>query len=271
MIGAWADLATTDFADLDPDRAVAILPVAATEQHGPHLPLGTDAMINQGVLDQALGLLDPSLWVAVLPAQHVGESLEHIGFPGTLSLSAETALAVWNAIGAGVSRAGVRKLILFNSHGGQTGLVDTVAVRLRQAHGLLTVRASTFALGLPGGVVPPDEAEHGLHGGLVETAVMLALHPGLVRMDQAGDFASAGIALARDHQVLRAEGPVGLGWAAEDLHPAGPTGNAAAATAALGTRILDHWADRLAVLIGEVATLPPSTLPLPTLPPPPSS
>ncbi|MCA8931682.1 MAG: creatininase family protein [Rhodospirillaceae bacterium] len=260
VIGAWLDLATTDFAAADPARAVAILPVAATEQHGPHLPLGTDAAINRGVLAAALARLDPARWVAVLPAQEVGESLEHAGFPGTLSLSAETVLALWGEIGAAVARAGIRKLILFNSHGGQTGLVDTAAVRLRQRCGLVTVRASTFGLGLPDGLVDPAEAEHGLHGGLVETSVMLALAPHLVRRDAAADFRSTAVELAEACDTLRAEGAIGLGWAAQDLNLAGVTGDAAAATAELGQRILAHWAGRLAALIEDVIALPLSVL-----------
>ncbi|MCB9959669.1 MAG: creatininase family protein [Rhodospirillaceae bacterium] len=245
-----------DFAAVDPARAVAILPVAATEQHGPHLPLGTDAAINRGVLAASLALLGPDRWVAVLPAQEVGESLEHAGYPGTLSLSAETVLALWGEIGAAVARAGVRKLIFFNSHGGQTGLVDTAAVRLRQRCGLVTVRASTFGLGLPDGLVGAAEAEHGLHGGLVETSLMLALVPDLVRRDAAADFRSTAVDLAEACETLRAEGTIGLGWAAQDLNLAGVTGDAAAATAELGEAILGHWAGRLAALIEDVIALP---------------
>ena len=248
MIGDWADLTTTDLAAVDPARAVAIL------------PLGTDAMINRGVLDRALPRVAAGHWVRVLPMQAVGDSLEHAAFPGTLTLSAETVMAAWTEMGAGVARAGVRKLILFNSHGGQTGLVDTVAVRLRQHHGLLTVRASTFALGLPDGLVDPVEAAHGLHGGAVETAVMMALHPHLVRYHAVAAFPSAAMPIADTYRVLRAEGPVGLGWAAQDLHPQGPTGDATMATTAMGDAILAHWADRLAALIEDVARLPLDTL-----------
>ena len=260
VIGDWADLTTVDLAAVDPETAVAILPVAAIEQHGPHLPLGTDARINRGVLDRALSLLDAGAWVRVLPLQQIGESLEHASFPGTLTLSAETALALWADVAEGVARAGLRKLIVFNSHGGQTGLVDVLAVRLRQRHRLLTVRASTFGFGLPDGLVDPDEAAHGLHGGTIETSVMLTLHPDLVRLNRAKDFLSSGLMIDGACSILRAEGPIGLGWAAQDLNPAGTTGNAVAASAVTGEQILSHWARRLAALIEDVRALPLDTL-----------
>ena len=259
-IGYWEDLTTTDLASVDAERAVAILPVAAVEQHGPHLPLGTDAMINREVVARALALVPPDGWVRALPTQAVGESLEHTAFAGTLTLPAETVIGLWTAIGEAVARAGVRKLILCNSHGGQTGLVDAVAVRLRQQADMAVVRASTFGLGLPTGIVGEAEATYGLHGGQVETAVMLALRPDLVRRDRIASFRSAAETIDGRHRVLRAEGAVGLGWAAQDLNPAGVTGDAAAATAEAGQAILDHWGRALADLIVDLTRFPLASL-----------
>src|SRR6185369_1773260 len=127
----WQEMTTRDFADPEVGRWIAVLPVAAIEQHGPHLPLAVDAIINDGVLARALDVLPASAPVTVLPAQVVGKSNEHGAFPGTLSLSAETTIRLWTEIGESVARAGVRKLVIFNSHGGQPAIVDIVAVDLR--------------------------------------------------------------------------------------------------------------------------------------------
>jgi len=117
------------------ERIVAILPVAAIEQHGPHLPLGVDAIINEGIVRAAMPLMPDS--VLVLPTMEIGKSNEHQAFPGTLTLSAETLIRLWTEIGDSVARAGVRKLLIFNSHGGQTGLPEVVATDLRARLGMI--------------------------------------------------------------------------------------------------------------------------------------
>jgi creatinine amidohydrolase len=131
----WDELAWTDFARL-PRDAVAILPVAAIEQHGPHLPLRVDAALAEAILARALEIAPAGMPLLALPLQAVGHSPEHARFPGTLALRAETALALWEDIGASVARAGLRKLVVFNSHGGQPQLVDVLCTRLRAAHGM---------------------------------------------------------------------------------------------------------------------------------------
>lgn len=254
--GYWQELATTDFARVDAARTVALLPVAAIEQHGPHLPLATDALINQGVVAAALQRLPASASVLVLPALNVGDSLEHSAFPGTLSADLDTLLGLWLAVGRDVARAGVRKLVIFNSHGGQRAHVDLAALRLRVAHGLLVVRAHSFAFGVPPGLFEADELAHGLHGGAVETSLLLHLRPDLVRREALADFPSRGAALAARGGLLGAEKPVGIGWMTQDLNPQGACGNAVAADAGKGRALLDHWAARLVQLLAEVEALP---------------
>ncbi len=173
----WEDMVTTDFAALDPARAVALLPVAAIEQHGPHLPLGTDAILCDAILDRTQNIVADPASLLRLPTQRVGLSPEHAGFPGTLVLRAESLLTAWTEIGLSVAAAGVRKLVLFNTHGGQGGLVDIVAQQLRCRAGMLVVRCSSYRFALPEGWVPPDELRFGLHGGLIETSMMLAAAP----------------------------------------------------------------------------------------------
>lgn len=254
--GYWQDLCTTDFAGVDADRTIALLPVAAVEQHGPHLPLSTDAVINEGVVRLMMQRLPAESSVLVLPALPVGDSLEHTAFKGTLSVELQALLGLWLSVGQSVARAGVRKLVIFNSHGGQRAHVDQVALRLRVDCGMLVVRAHSFALGMPEGLFDVDELAHGLHGGAVETSVMLHLRPDLVRREALADFPSTGRALAARGGVLGLEKPAGLGWMMQDVNPDGACGNAAAATAAKGERLLSHWADRLVLLLGEVARHP---------------
>lgn len=251
--GWWQDLTTSDFARVDPQRTLALLPVSAVEQHGPHLPLGTDAVINDGIVRAALARLPPHASVLVLPALPIGDSLEHTAFAGTLSADLEALRGLWLSVGRCVARAGVRKLVLFNSHGGQKALVDQAALRLRVDCGLLAVRAHSFSLGLPAGLFEVDELAHGLHGGAVETSLMLHLRPDLVRREALADFGSLGRRLAERGGLLGVEKPVGFGWMTQDLNPAGACGNAAAATAEKGGLLLAHLGERLAALLEEVA------------------
>ena len=252
----WHDMRTTDFASVDADRTIALLPVAAVEQHGPHLPLSTDAVINEGIVRLMMQRLPAGGSVLVLPALTVGDSLEHTAFKGTLSVDLQALLGLWLSIGHSVARAGVRKLVIFNSHGGQRAHVDQVALRLRVDCGMLVVRAHSFALGVPTGLFDADELTHGLHGGAVETSLMLHLRPDLVRQDALADFPSTGRTLAARGGVLGLEEAAGLGWMMQDVNPDGACGNATAATAAKGERLLDHLADRLVRLLDEVARHP---------------
>jgi creatinine amidohydrolase len=254
--GCWQDLCTTDFAQIDAERSIALLPVAAVEQHGPHLPLSTDAVINEGIVRATMQRLPTGSSVLVLPALTLGDSLEHTAFKGTLSIDLHALFGLWMSIGHSVARAGVRKLVIFNSHGGQRGLVDQVALRLRAEHGMLVVRAHSFALGTPAGLFDADELAHGLHGGAVETSLMLHLRPELVRQHALADFPSTGRQLAAQGGLLGLEKPVGLGWMMQDVNAGGACGNAAAATADKGRRLLDHCADRLVALLAQVALQP---------------
>ena len=155
----WVEMTTKDFQQTDMSQAIAILPVAAIEQHGPHLPVEVDAAINRGVLARAMELLPADLPVTFLPAMPIGKSNEHLAFPGTLTLSAETLIRLWTEIGESVARAGVRKLVLFNSHGGQPQIVDIVARDLRVRRDMFVVTASSYALGRPAGLFPAAELQ----------------------------------------------------------------------------------------------------------------
>lgn len=254
--GYWRDCSCADFPPADPERAVALLPVSAVEQHGPHLPLATDAVIGEGVVTRLLERGVGDVTLLVLPAMEVGDSVEHTGFPGTLCIDARTLLDAWLDVGRSVARAGVRKLVLFNSHGGNGPLVDLAAVRLRAQCAMLVARAASYRLGVPPDLFAADELAHGLHGGEVETSLMLHLRPDLVRLDKAVDFRSRSIELAEDFERIGPLGPVGFAWATQDLHPSGACGNAAAADAEKGRLLLDHLARALAEILAETARFP---------------
>lgn len=250
----WADLTTTDFAELDPERTIALLPLGAIEQHGPHLPLSTDAVIAAEIARR--GAERAKADVLLLPTLEIGKSNEHLAFPGTLTLAAETLIAMWTAIGESVARAGLSKLVMLNAHGGQVAVMQIVARELRIRCNMLAVAACTWDCGYPADVLPPAEAPHGIHGGLSETSLMLHLRPDLVRMDRAADFVPATVAFNATHERLRMVGSPGIGWMAQDLHPDGVAGNAAAATAETGRRIAEALAAGLAGLLDEVAATP---------------
>ena len=263
----WADLSRRDFAQLDPARTIAVLPVAATEQHGPHLPLSVDSVLADGIVAASLPHLAPELSVLFLPTQAVGLSPEHARFPGTLTLRAETVLRLWTDIGESVAAAGVRKLLLFNSHGGQVSVLDLVARDLRARLNLLVYSCSWFNLPLNdaqgqdlNALFSAEEHRFGIHGGEIETSMMLALAPQRVQMDQARHFASTAQARAQQFPILGNGHSAKLGWQTQDYHPAGAVGNAAAATAAKGDALVQAAGRSLAQLLAELDRLPLSTL-----------
>lgn len=248
----WADLKTTDFRGNSGSR-IALLPVAAVEQHGPHLPLGTDSYILEAVLARLAKLPLVKAEVLVLPLQSIGDSIEHNDFPGTLSQDAEALIANWMSISEAVAKSGIHKLAIVNSHGGQPQIVDIVAQRLRAEFHMLVGRINTFLLGVPEGVFSSDELAYGYHGGEVETSMMLAIAPELVDMSVAENFSSTAEQLAKDNQSLRAEGGTAFAWQAQDLNAAGVTGNAANADAKRGAVMLDHIATKISLTLDDLA------------------
>ncbi len=259
----WADLSTRDFADAQASglaaQTVALLPVAAIEQHGPHLPLHVDATLLQGVIDAALPQLPADVPALFLPPQNVGFSTEHTAFPGTLTLSPATIIALWSELGACVARAGVRKLLLLNGHGGQVSVMDIVARELRQRHGLLVYSASWFSLPLPEavqGLFSAEEHRFGIHGGEVETSMMLHLAPATVRMEHAQQWRSSSQDRSEKYALLGNGKSAKMGWAIEDYHPSGAVGNAAGATAEKGRAVVDAAAAGLVQLLQEIHALP---------------
>jgi len=256
----WQEMTTTDFAALDRERTIAVLPVAAIEQHGPHLPLCVDACINQGIVDEVLRRLPPDLPVTFLPLMPIGKSNEHMAYPGTLTLSAETLIRLWTEIGECVAHAGIRKLVIVNSHGGQPQIMDIVARDLRVRLRMFVVTLSYGALGRRAGFFSDSEMRHGIRGGSSETSQMLHLRPDLVRQAERRNFVPVSVEMESEYVHLTPEGRVGFGWQTQDLHPAGACGNALDADAERGRVIVEHAAARFIELLLEVERFPLSRL-----------
>jgi len=267
----WADLCTQDFAQLSSSgqeaRTIAVLPVAATEQHGPHLPLNVDTVLLDGIVAASLMHLPHDLSVLFLPTQAVGLSPEHARFAGTLTLKAETILRLWTDIGESVAAAGVRKLLLLNAHGGQVSVMDIVARDLRSRLDLLVYCVSWFNLPLVDAhghdvnkMFSADEHRFGIHAGDIETSMMLALEPEHVNLAQAKNFKSSAQERAQRFDILGNGKSARLGWQMQDYNPAGAVGNAAAATADKGRAVVEAAGRSLAQLLAEMDQLPLSTL-----------
>jgi creatinine amidohydrolase len=257
----WIDLTTAEFGDIDRERLIALLPVGATEQHGPHLPLSVDSRIAAALVKRVADALPPAFPLSVLPMLHFGVSPEHADFPGTLSLSAETMLAVLMDVGRSVAAAGIRKLAILNSHGGQPQLLDLAAQKLRRECRLLVFPLNAYRYWSVERHFGAEEAALGIHGGAAETSIMLAIAAETVRRARIADFPSLAADMAKRFRHLRPYGRLaGFGWQAQDLNPAGAVGNATRADAAKGAALLDEAAAMLAEILHEIAGLSPDVM-----------
>jgi creatinine amidohydrolase len=267
----WADCSTAYFQALQANGAIqetiAVFPVAATEQHGPHLPLKVDSAIVDGVIAAALPYLSADVPALFLPTQAVGFSPEHDRFPGTLTLKAETVLRLWTDVGDSVAASGIKKLVLFNSHGGQANFMDIVARDLRSRLGLMVFSVNWYGLPLVGpqgedvnALFSDHEHRFGIHAGDIETSMMLALSPQHVDMQLAKNFASASETRAQQFSILGNGKSAKLAWQMQDYNVAGAVGNAAAATKEKGEKVIDAAGRALAMLLAQIHQLPRNTV-----------
>ena len=267
----WADCSTAYFQALQANGAIqetiAVFPVAATEQHGPHLPLKVDSAIVDGVIAAALPYLSADVPALFLPTQAVGFSPEHDRFPGTLTLKAETVLRLWTDVGDSVAASGIKKLVLFNSHGGQANFMDIVARDLRSRLGLMVFSVNWYGLPLAGpqgedvnALFSEHEHRFGIHAGDIETSMMLALSPQHVQMQHAKNFASASETRAQQFSIVGNGKSAKLAWQMQDYNVAGAVGNAAAATKEKGEKVIDAAGRALAMLLAQIHQLPRNTV-----------
>ena len=247
-------LSWTEVAEL-PDKAntVIVLPVGAMEQHGPHLPCSVDSTIAAGVVGHALAHLPADVPAYAMAPIVYGKSEEHLHFPGTVTLTGETLLATINEIGESVYRAGFRKLLFVNGHGGQPQVLEIAARELRLRHGDFIVVPS-FTWRVPhvaGQYLSALEKKLAMHAGHAETALMLALAPETVHMERA----VINYPPAFPSSLLSPDGRPACAWTARDFGPSGVIGDPTPATAEQGQEILESLAKSWAAAITELHEL----------------
>lgn len=248
----WADIRLSDLDKAAARDWIAVLPLAATEQHGPHLPFETDTLIAQAYLGRVRAIMPGDMPVTFLPIEPVGISTEHTDYPGTLTLSTDAALKKWMAICDAVAQAGVRKLVIITSHGGNSAAMALIAQDLRAKHAMLAVTTSWSRFGTPAGLFSADELRFGIHGGAVETSIMLAAFPDQVRKDRLANFGSADKQMTKEFRWLSAARPAPFAWAMQDLNPLGAVGDATMATAEKGKALIEHGARAFIELLDDV-------------------
>ena len=256
----WNELNTADFARLDPERVIAVLPTASTEQHGPHLPIATDVTIANGMLDETRRQLPDDLQILVLPVQEIGKANEHKYGPGTLSFGADILIPAWTAIGQKVCEAGIRKMVIVNSHGGNTDIISIVSRELRVRFDMAVLVTHWGRFGHPDGLISAHEAKFGIHGGEVETSLMLHFRPDLVRMDKAENFVSKAEEMQESSAYIQPTPPHALAWIAHDLNPAGVVGDASKGTADKGAAISVFQVAKFIEMLSDFADYPLANL-----------
>ncbi len=235
----------------DKENAVIIQPVGAIEQHGPHLPLIVDAAIGMGVLGKALEKLDTKIPAYALPSLYYGKSNEHWHFPGTITLSAQTLLATLMEVGESLYRAGFRKLVLMNSHGGQPQVMDIVArdLHIKYSDFLVFPLFTWRVPHITGKLLSPQEKQLGIHAGDAETSIMLALLPEQVQMDKAiAEYPPE----PASGSLLSIEGKLSFAWATKDLSHSGVVGDPTTASKEKGDRILESVSDGWVEVIKDI-------------------
>ena len=248
----WLEMTWQDIAGATTECWIAVLPLAAIEQHGPHLPLGVDSFIAEAYLSRAREMLPDDLPVTFLPIQRVGISTEHLAYSGTLTFSAQTAIAAWTELGESLARAGLRKLVMVTSHGGNVAAMELVARDLRARLRMLAVTVGWHRVGYPDGVFSSEEKKHGIHAGDIETSLMLAAKPDTVHIQKAVRATPETVAMAQEFKWLGAYRPAGFAWMTQDLNPTGAVGDGTLAKADKGEAALAQGAKAFVELLREI-------------------
>lgn len=251
----WNDFSANQFHGLDPDRTIAVFPVAAVEQHGPHLPVGTDTIINQGHLDLLAQRAPADLDIRILPVQAIGKSNEHIWQKGTLSHTAANLIDAWTQVGLEIARTGIKKVVFVNSHGGNVSILDIVARELRVRQNMLAVKAG-WSHFWPKDIYSDIENRFGIHGGDSETSLMMHFRPELVNREALQDFPSVAQRDEQGYKYLRPTGMLSYAWIASDIHPLGAAGEAHLATPDKGRITVETAVDGFIELLREVERYP---------------
>ncbi|WOC16719.1 Putative mycofactocin system creatinine amidohydrolase family protein MftE [Pseudochrobactrum sp. MP213Fo] len=247
-----AAFATDPMPETIPDNLIAVLPLGAHEQHGPHLPFETDTIIAEGIAARLAENLPPHINARFLSTEPVGYSIEHMDVEGTRTLAFSEAVNRWIGIGENLCAANIRKLVLLNAHGGNSPLATIVATELRARLGMLVVATHWTRFGVPEELISAEQKHLDIHAGYIETSVMLALAPEQVDMEKAQDFPNMQQQFISNNQYLRAYGPHAFGWLMSDLNKDGAAGDASRANAADGEKIIAHAVEGLSGLMEDI-------------------
>lgn len=245
-------MSETEINSADTSQWIAVLPLGAHEQHGPHLPFETDTIIANGMACALAERLGETLPVTFLPAEPVGYSIEHLDFEGSQTLGFDEAVKRWVGIGEKLAAQGIRKMMILNAHGGNSPLMTIVATELRVRCNMLCVATSWTRFIVAGDIISHEEKAYGIHGGDIETSVVLALTPDSVDMSKAEDFSNFQEVLTLKNKHLRAYGSHAFGWKAQDLNVQGVNGDASLASVAKGEALIAQAANGLGELVEEI-------------------
>lgn len=252
----WNDFSAFEFKNLDPMKTIAILPVAAVEQHGPHLPVGTDTIINQGHLDLLVKRAPANLDIRILPVQAIGKSNEHIWQVGTVSHTANNLIDAWLQVGLEVARSGIKKLVFVNSHGGNVAIIEIVARELRVRADMLAVKTGWGAFG-DKSLFSDIENRYGIHGGDAETSLVMHFRPELINHQHLQNYPSVAPRDEQEYKHLRPIGsPTTYAWIASDIHPLGTAGEAHLATPEKGEAYAESAVAGFIEMLREVERYP---------------
>ena len=231
---------------------IAVLPLGAMEQHGPHLPFETDTIIADAIAKRVEAQLPDSINALFLNVESVGYSPEHMEFPGSKTLGFDEAINRWIGVGEAMHNRGINKFLMLNGHGGNSPLMTIVAQELRVRFDMLAVATSWTRFIKQSPAISTTELTIGIHGGEIETSVMLVLAPDLVKMEKTENFPSLQEKLIKNHKNLRAYGAHAFGWKMGDLNPQGVVGNALKATPETGEALLDMAVVGLVELMSDI-------------------
>lgn len=231
---------------------IALLPLGAHEYHGDHLPFETDWIIAEAFAKALTLQTKEQFHIALLPVEKIGYSIEHMDVTGTQTLTFSDAIKRWIKIGENCYHKGINRLLLLNAHGGNSPLMSIVITELRRRLSMLAVATSWSRFGLPQGMIEPSQQHLDIHGGFVETSLMLYLAPEKVHMEKAKNFHNKQADIIANYRYLRAYGPHAFGWTMRDLNTQGAAGNASQATQQAGEAIFFHVLSQLRDLLDDI-------------------
>ncbi|KEG18295.1 hypothetical protein H710_01143 [Bartonella bacilliformis Ver097] len=232
---------------------LALLPLGAHEYHGDHLPFETDWIIAESFAKALTLKTKEKFHITRLPVEKIGYSVEHMDIAGTQTLTFSDAIERWINIGENCYRKGIKRFLLLNAHGGNSPLMSIVITELRKRFSMLAVATSWKRFGLPEGLMTASQHHLDIHGGFLETSLMLYLAPEKVHIKEAKNFHNKQADMIAHHKYLRAYGPHAFGWIMRDLNAQGAAGNASHATSQAGEAIFSHVLCGLCDLLDDIS------------------